>query len=310
MPDEMELQELRIHERMSKIDRKIIVMSGKGGVGKSTVTVNLANALLKKGFKVGVLDTDIHGPNIAKMFGCEGAILGSNEDGSSIVPVSPMPNLKVVSLSFALTNPDQAIIFRGPMKISVIKQFLADVEWGTLDYLLIDSPPGTGDEQLAVCQTIPDMTGSVIVTTPQKVSVLDVRRSITFSRQLGVDIIGLVENMSYLVCPDCGKHIPIFGKDGGKNVCEEMDVHFLGAVPMELGLQQDEDEGVNWIASNPCSESAKAFVEIASYIHDNIRVVHTPYVPKLSGCSPSSCATCTANCPSKGSSDPDDETNE
>ena len=303
MPDEMELQDLRIHDRMSKIDRKIIIMSGKGGVGKSTVTVNLARALLAMGYKVGVLDTDIHGPNIPKMFGCEGAILGSNEDGSSIIPVSPMSNLKVVSLSFALTSPEQAIIFRGPMKIGVIKQFLADVEWGPLDYLLIDSPPGTGDEQLTVCQTIPDMTGSVIVTTPQQVSILDVRRSITFSRQLSVKIIGLVENMSYLVCPDCGKHIQVFGKDGGKKLCEETGVPFLGAIPLEIGLQEDEDDGADWLAENPNSESAQAFKKIASYIQENTTVVHTPYVPKLSSCSPSSCATCTANCPSKGNAE-------
>ncbi len=303
MPDEMELQDLRIHDRMSKIDRKIIIMSGKGGVGKSTVTVNLARALLAMGYKVGVLDTDIHGPNIPKMFGCEGAILGSNEDGSSIIPVSPMPNLKVVSLSFALTSPEQAIIFRGPMKIGVIKQFLADVEWGPLDYLLIDSPPGTGDEQLTVCQTIPDMTGSVIVTTPQQVSILDVRRSITFSRQLSVKIIGLVENMSYLVCPDCGKHIQVFGKDGGKMLCEETGVPFLGAIPLEIGLQEDEDDGADWLAENPNSESAQAFKKIATYIQENTTVVHTPYVPKLSSCSPSSCATCTANCPSKGNAE-------
>ena len=303
MPDEMELQDLRIHDRMSEIDRKIIIMSGKGGVGKSTVTVNLARALLAMGYKVGVLDTDIHGPNIPKMFGCEGAILGSNEDGSSIIPVSPMPNLKVVSLSFALTSPEQAIIFRGPMKIGVIKQFLADVEWGPLDYLLIDSPPGTGDEQLTVCQTIPDMTGSVIVTTPQQVSILDVRRSITFSRQLSVKIIGLVENMSYLVCPDCGKHIQVFGKDGGKKLCEETGVPFLGAIPLEIGLQEDEDDGADWLAENPNSESAQAFKKIASYIQENTTVVHTPYVPKLSSCSPSSCATCTANCPSKGNAE-------
>ena len=303
MPDEMELQDLRIHDRMSKIDRKIIIMSGKGGVGKSTVTVNLARALLAMGYKVGVLDTDIHGPNIPKMFGCEDAILGSNEDGTSILPVCPMPNLKVVSLSFAVSSPDQAIIFRGPMKISVIKQFLADVEWGTLDYLLIDSPPGTGDEQLTVCQSIPDMTGSVIVTTPQQVSVLDVRRSITFSRQLKVKIIGLVENMSYLVCPDCGKHIQVFGKDGGKKLCEETGVPFLGAIPLEVGLQEDEDKGADWLSENPESESAKAFKAVATYLQENTTVVHTPYVPKLSSCSPSACATCSANCPSKGSSE-------
>ena len=239
MPSESELQEVNIHSRMEKVDRKILIMSGKGGVGKSTVTVNLANALLDKGFTVGVLDTDIHGPNIPKMFGCEGAILQSTEDGSSILPVCPRPGLKVVSMSFALNDPDQAIIFRGPMKIGVIKQFLADVEWGTLDYLLIDSPPGTGDEQLAVCQSVPDLSGCILVTTPQQVAILDAKKSVNFARQLNADVIGIIENMSYLICPDCGKHIAVFGKDGGKNLCKEMNIPLLGEIPMELGLQQD-----------------------------------------------------------------------
>ena len=298
MPSESEIQEIKIHENMDKIDRKSLIMSGKGGVGMSTVTVNLANALLAQGHTVGVLDTDIHGPNIAKMFGCEGAILQSNEEGTSILPVSPREGLKIVSMSFALTDPEQAIIFRGPMKLGVIKQFLADVEWGTLDYLLIDSPPGTGDEQLAVCQSVPDLTGSILVTTPQQVAILDARRSVTFSRQLDVEIIGVIENMSYLVCPDCSSHIAIFGKDGGKNLCKEMDVPFLGEIPMELELQQGEDLGVNWIEKNPDSLSAKAFMDIASFIHSNVNFKHSPYVPK-SSCSPSSCASCTANCSSR-----------
>lgn len=301
MPNETEVQEVNIHNRMAKIDRKILIMSGKGGVGKSTVTVNLANALLAQGHTVGVLDTDIHGPNIAKMFGCEGAILESNEDGTSILPVCPRDGLKVVSLSFAVSDPDQAIVFRGPLKLSVIKQFLADVEWGTLDYLLIDSPPGTGDEQLAVCQSVPDLTGTVIVTTPQQVAILDARKSVSFARQLDVEIIGLVENMSHLICPDCGKHIPIFGKDGGKILASEQDIPLLGEVPMELGLQQDEDNGVNWIEQNPDSESAKAFMQIATHIHNSVVFKHTPYVPSFESCSPSACATCTANCSSKKS---------
>ena len=301
MPNETEVQEVNIHNRMAKIDRKILIMSGKGGVGKSTVTVNLANALLAKGHTVGVLDTDIHGPNIAKMFGCEGAILESNEDGTSILPVCPRDGLKVVSLSFAVSDPDQAIVFRGPLKLSVIKQFLADVEWGTLDYLLIDSPPGTGDEQLAVCQSVPDLTGTVIVTTPQQVAILDARKSVSFARQLDVEIIGLVENMSHLICPDCGKHIPIFGKDGGKILASEQDIPLLGEVPMELGLQQDEDNGVNWIEQNPDSESAKAFMQIATHIHNSVVFKHTPYVPSFESCSPSACASCTANCSSKKS---------
>lgn len=301
MPNETEVQEVNIHNRMAKIDRKILIMSGKGGVGKSTVTVNLANALLAQGHTVGVLDTDIHGPNIAKMFGCEGAILESNEDGTSILPVCPRDGLKVVSLSFAVSDPDQAIVFRGPLKLSVIKQFLADVEWGTLDYLLIDSPPGTGDEQLAVCQSVPDLTGTVIVTTPQQVAILDARKSVSFARQLDVGIIGLVENMSHLICPDCGKHIPIFGKDGGKILASEQDIPLLGEVPMELGLQQDEDNGVNWIEQNPDSESAKAFMQIATHIHNSVVFKHTPYVPSFESCSPSACASCTANCSSKKS---------
>ena len=301
MPNETEVQEVNIHNRMAKIDRKILIMSGKGGVGKSTVTVNLANALLAQGHTVGVLDTDIHGPNIAKMFGCEGAILESNEDGTSILPVCPREGLKIVSLSFAVSDPDQAIVFRGPLKLSVIKQFLADVEWGTLDYLLIDSPPGTGDEQLAVCQSVPDLTGTVIVTTPQQVAILDARKSVSFARQLDVEIIGLVENMSHLICPDCGKHIPIFGKDGGKILASEQDIPLLGEVPMELGLQQDEDNGVNWIEQNPDSESAKAFMQIATHIHNSVVFKHTPYVPSFESCSPSACASCTANCSSKKS---------
>ena len=301
MPNETEVQEVNIHNRMAKIDRKILIMSGKGGVGKSTVTVNLANALLAQGHTVGVLDTDIHGPNIAKMFGCEGAILESNEDGTSILPVCPRDGLKVVSLSFAVSDPDQAIVFRGPLKLSVIKQFLADVEWGTLDYLLIDSPPGTGDEQLAVCQSVPDLTGTVIVTTPQQVAILDARKSVSFARQLDVEIIGLVENMSHLICPDCGKHIPIIGKDGGKILASEQDIPLLGEVPMELGLQQDEDNGVNWIEQNPDSESAKAFMQIATHIHNSVVFKHTPYVPSFESCSPSACASCTANCSSKKS---------
>ena len=301
MPSESERQEVNIHSRMEKVDRKILIMSGKGGVGKSTVTVNLANALLSKGYTVGVLDTDIHGPNIPKMFGCEGAILQSTEDGSSILPVCPRPGLKVVSMSFALNDPDQAIIFRGPMKIGVIKQFLADVEWGTLDYLLIDSPPGTGDEQLAVCQSVPDLSGCILVTTPQQVAILDAKKSVNFARQLNADVIGIIENMSYLICPDCGKHIAVFGKDGGKNLCEEMNIPLLGQIPMELGLQQDEDLGVNWLEENPDSESAKAFMAIADHLHSTVKFKHTPYEPSFSSCSPSACASCTANCSSKKS---------
>ncbi|MBQ5364537.1 MAG: Mrp/NBP35 family ATP-binding protein, partial [Spirochaetales bacterium] len=272
-----------------------------GGVGKSTVTVNLANALLAMGHTVGVLDTDIHGPNIPKMFGCEDGILQASEDGKGFMPVSPRPGLKVMSVSFALEDPDQAVVFRGPMKLGVIRQFLADVEWGALDYLLIDSPPGTGDEQLAICQNVPDLAGAIVVTTPQQVAILDARKSVNFAGQLNVKVLGLVENMSCLICPDCGKRIPVFGKDGGKNLCMEMGIPFLGEIPMELGLQQDEDLGVNWLEKNPDSESAKAFRDIAQYLHGTLKFKHTPYVPKFDSCSPSACASCTADCSSRKS---------
>lgn len=301
MSEKKELsQDQKICLKMDQIGRKILIMSGKGGVGKTTVTVNIANALLAKGYTVGILDTDLHGPNVAKMLGCEGEQLLQSEEGE-IIPVSPRKGLKVVSLSFALSDPDQAVVFRGPMKLSVIKQFLSDVDWGTLDYLLIDSPPGTGDEQLAVCQSIPAMAGGILVTTPQAVAVLDAKKSVSFAEQVGLKIIGVVENMSYLICPDCKKEIPIFGKDGGKNLCEQYHLPLIAQIPMETDLVTDEDNGVNWIEKST-SKSAKAFMEIADFIHNSTKPltsVDVGYVPQDEGCSPSACATCTKDCPSK-----------
>lgn len=301
MPEVEKSQDKKICEKMDQIGRKILIMSGKGGVGKTTVTINLANALVAQGHTVGILDTDLHGPNVAKMLGCEDSLLLNSEDGMEIEPVEAKPGLKVVSLSFALNSANEAVIFRGPMKLSVIKQFLADVHWGTLDYLLIDSPPGTGDEQLAVAQSIPAMTGTIIVTTPQEVAILDARRSVSFATQLDLQILGVVENMSYLLCPNCNEHISIFGKDGGKNLCKEYNLHLLGAIPMEVGLQQNEDKGENWLEKGD-SVSAKEFKKMAEYIHKTTKPscsADVGYVPQGPGCSPSSCATCTLDCPSK-----------
>lgn len=295
-------QEEKICLKMDQIGRKILIMSGKGGVGKTTVTVNLANALLAQGHTVGVLDTDIHGPNVAKMFGCEQAILMQNEIGE-IVPVSPKKGLEIVSLSFALHSAEEAVVFRGPMKLSLIKQFLADVAWGTLDYLLIDSPPGTGDEQLAVCQNIPAMTGAIIVTTPQEVALLDARRSVSFACQLDLRILGVIENMSYLICPDCKKHIPVFGEGGGKKLCKEHDLDLLGEIPMEIAVREGEDKGENLI-ENSTTEASAIFRKIAEQIHKNTKPscsADIGYVPKGSSCSPASCATCTEDCPSRKS---------
>ena len=293
-------QDQKICQNMDNIGRKILIMSGKGGVGKTTVTVNLANALLALGHTVGVLDTDLHGPNVAKMFGCEDQILTQAPDGR-INPVSPREGLKIVSLSFALNDPDEAVVFRGPMKLAVIKQFLADVAWGSLEYLLIDSPPGTGDEQLAVCQNIPAMTGAVIVTTPQQVAILDARRSVSFAAQLKLPILGVIENMSYLLCPNCNTPIPLFGQGGGQELCDQYGLKLLGQIPMEMELGQKEDHGINCIDDQE-SPSAKKFLEIAAELHQNTKPscsADIGYVPKDSSCSPSSCATCTQDCPSK-----------
>src|SRR6056297_4084856 len=192
--EERQAQDARLKDRMGGITHKILVLSGKGGVGKTTVSVNVALTLAEKGFKVGLLDTDLHGPNVAKMLGADNAQLISYDDG--IEPFEVIKNLKVVSLSMAGHGPDTPVIWRGPLKIGVIKQFLADVNWGSLDYLVIDSPPGTGDEPLTVAQLIPELDGSIIVTTPQQVAILDSRKSINFSKQLKVPVLGVVENMS------------------------------------------------------------------------------------------------------------------
>jgi len=258
-------QDKAIKEHMDKIGKKILIMSGKGGVGKTTVTVNLANALVDGGHTVGILDTDLHGPNVAKMLGCEDGQLYSNDEGKTFEPVEVRKGLKVMSLAFA-TSKDQPIVWRGPMKMSAIRQFLEQVDWGALDYLLIDSPPGTGDEQLTVCQSIKPMTGAIIVTTPQDVAILDARRSVNFAKQLKLPVLGVIENMSGLICPHCGQEIDLFGKGGGKKMAEEMEVPFLGAVPIELPVREDEDAGRSVLADKPESASTKAFLSIMAKI--------------------------------------------
>jgi len=196
-------QEKRLKENLSKIKSKLVVMSGKGGVGKTTVSVNLAYGLAIKGYKTGILDIDIHGPNIAKMLGIEDVKLMNSDLG--IEPASVLPNLKAISLALIGYSPDQPVIWRGPLKMIAIKQLLSDVNWGELDYLIIDSPPGTGDEPLSICQLISDMDGAIVVTTPQDVAILDSRKSVLFAEQLKVPVTGIIENMSGFTCPHCGK---------------------------------------------------------------------------------------------------------
>ncbi len=249
----------KLRSRLCRIAHKVVVLSGKGGVGKSTVAVSLAAALLRSGMRVGLLDIDIHGPSIPTMLGLEREKIQGGEDG--LVPVD-LDGLKVMSLGFLLGDPDDAVIWRGPMKMGVIKQFLTDVAWGDLDCLVIDSPPGTGDEPLSVCQLIGTLDGAVIVTTPQRVAAVDVRKSITFCRQLGVPVLGVVENMSGFVCPQCGEVTQILPSGGGKRIAEDMRVPFLGAVPMDPGIAAAGDRGGALLGQDPNAPMARVLSEV------------------------------------------------
>jgi Mrp family chromosome partitioning ATPase len=243
----------RLESRLCRIRRKIVVLSGKGGVGKSTVAVNIAAALQAAGRRVGLLDVDIHGPSIPTMMGLEGMTLDNGPDG--MLPADA-GGIAVMSLGFLLPHPDEAVIWRGPLKMGAIKQFLMDVAWGDLDWLVIDSPPGTGDEPLSVCQLIPGITGAVIVTTPQKVAAVDVRKSITFCRRLGVPVLGVVENMSGFACPKCGEVSPIFSRGGGRGIAEGMKVPFLGAIPIDPAIAASGDDGRPYVRAFAASPTA------------------------------------------------------
>ncbi|MDR3075593.1 MAG: Mrp/NBP35 family ATP-binding protein [Candidatus Methanoplasma sp.] len=264
MSSEDILSETKLHDSLSRIRHVIIVMSGKGGVGKSTVSSNLAQALSLKGYQTGLMDLDITGPNIPKMFRIEDEKLYAKED--KLVPVSVPPSLSIMSMGFLLPDKDSAIMWRGPMKTSAIRQFIEDVEWGDLDYLIIDMPPGTGDEALSIVQLIPKADGVVIVTTPQDVAVLDSRKSITFASQANLPIIGLVENMSGFVCPHCGELTEIFGSGGGEKTAEDLKIRFLGRVPLEPGVAVSGDAGMPIVISDPDSKSAVAFNGIVDKI--------------------------------------------
>lgn len=256
-------EDIKISKTLSKIKNRLLVFSGKGGVGKSTVAANLSLAFAMRGLTVGLLDVDIHGPNLAKILGVEDKKMDVSPEGIKAVDVND--NLKLVSMSFLLQDPNLPVIWRGPLKMKAIQQFLGDVDWGELDWLIIDSPPGTGDEPLSVAQLIP-ATGAIVVTTPQELSLMDSRKAVAFARSLNLKLLGIIENMSGMVCPHCGKEIDLFKKGGGKKVALELGVPFLGKIPIDPQIVISTDEGKPFIGTQPDSEASKAFMKIVESI--------------------------------------------
>ena len=240
-----EEEDAAVAENVSKIKHKIIVMSGKGGVGKTTVSANLAFALAMSGLDVGLMDADIHGPDIPKILGIEDKRPDVSEDKMS--PISVTPRLKAISIGFLFPNRDSSIIWRGPMKMNAIRQFISDVDWGELDYMIVDLPPGTGDEPLSVVQLMKDLDGSIIVTTPQDLALLDSRKAVDFSNVVHVPVIGIIENMSGFVCPHCGKETNIFKYGGGERSANELGVPFLGRVPLDPKMVEAADGGTPFV---------------------------------------------------------------
>ena len=261
--EQIKAEELKVSQALAKIKHRLLVFSGKGGVGKSTVASNLALSFAQKNLSVGLLDVDIHGPNLAKMLGVEDKRLDSSPRG--IKPVEVHPNLKLVSMSFLLQDPNLPVIWRGPMKMKAIQQFLGDVDWGELDWLVIDSPPGTGDEPLSVAQLIP-ATAAVIVTTPQEVSLMDSRKAVAFARRLNLNILGIIENMSGMICPHCGKRIDLFKEGGGERAAAEIAVPFLGRIPIDPQIVTLGDTGQPFVTARPDSEASQAFLKIVENI--------------------------------------------
>jgi Mrp family chromosome partitioning ATPase len=257
-------EETKVFENMKKIRHKILVMSGKGGVGKSTVAANLALSLALRGFETGILDVDIHGPNIPKMLNVEDAVLTG--ESKNLYPIIVPPNLRVMSMGFLLSSRDTPVIWRGPVKMGVIRQFLGEVKWGPLDYLVIDLPPGTGDEPLSIAQLIPEADGVVVVTTPQDVALLDSRKSVSFAKAVSLPVIGIVENMSGFECPYCGKEIDLFKSGGGERAAKQLGVPFLGRVPFDLKVVLSGDDGIPIVLAHPDSPGAKALTEIVDMI--------------------------------------------
>ncbi len=259
-----EPKEDNVNLTLAKIRHIFVVLSGKGGVGKSTVAANLALGLTLKGKKVGLLDVDIHGPSIPKILGLQGQRAMS--DGEKLLPAETVDGLKVMSTALILEKSDEPIVWRGPLKAGIIRQFIGDVRWGELDYLIIDCPPGTGDEPLSICQTVPEADGAILVTTPQQVATLDVSKSIVFCNQIGMHILGIIENMSGFTCPHCGTFTPIFQTGGGESLAKHYSLPFLGKLPIATEIGISGDEGRPVISACPDTPAAKAFMRIVDQL--------------------------------------------
>ncbi len=261
LQQQKQIEQLRA--RMSKIKHKIAVISGKGGVGKSTVTVNLAAAFAKMGMRVGVLDADIHGPSVPRLLGVSGAQIQVGPPGA--FPINGPLGIKIMSIDFFM--PEQTpSIWRGPLKMTAIRQFLEEIVWGDLDLLLIDLPPGTGDEPLTVGQYLPEMDGVIVVTMPSELSSSIVKKSITFALTLNLPVIGVVENMSGFVCPHCGVRTEIFKSGGGRKIAQAAGVAFLGSIPIDPSVGEEADRGHPFVIVNETSAAAKAFSEISQKV--------------------------------------------
>ena len=258
----------RVRENMGKVKHKIAVISGKGGVGKSTFTVNLAIAFAAKGHmnSVGILDADFHGPSVPKMLGVRGQMIQSDDGG--ILPVTGPLGIRIVSTEFILPDENTPVIWRGPLKMNAIRDFLSEIAWGELDFLLIDLPPGTGDEPLSIAQLLPDLDGVVVLTIPSQVSQLVVKKAVNFARRLNLPVIGIVENMSGFICPNCGAKVDIFQTGGGKKIAEELNIPFLGNIPIDQRICEDADNGKPFILEHKDSPATKAFMEIVDKIEN------------------------------------------
>lgn len=263
-----------LKENLNKMKYKIVVMSGKGGVGKSTVSVNLAYYLASQGSKVGLLDVDVHGPSVAKMTGIEGMRLKVNEQGQPVpIQVPTQENLYVVTVASILETPDDPVVWRGPAKNGVIHQFLDEICWPELDFLIVDCPPGTGDEPLSVIQTIGDVSGTVIVSTPQQVALLDVRKSLKFANLLNLPIIGIVENMSGFVCPHCGETVDIFKTDGTLKTAEDFGTEVLGKIPLEPQVVDATDSGKPYVTIYAQTVAGKAMAQIGRKVAEKAELL-------------------------------------